>query len=312
MTTWGQPRKRSKTTTTAKRAPAKQAPAISAPTSRRGQASAELREAIQGREHEFAGIGFIAAGVLLGLAIYVNLAGPLGRGVETVVGWLTGLGRFVVPIALIAIGAALVGKGQSMRRFRLAIGWGLLGLSLLGLLHVVRGPDKIMANVETLGRAGGWIGALVGEPLRSLIASGGAIVVLVAACVGGALILTGASLRSMLTHTSKGVGAVAMPIGRRARTAFGNMSTLKSDRQPSGELPMPTVYDAALDDDWDESDKPRKTRVPRQLPPPGPFDDPGLSEQSELELGPGAKRGQWVLPPANILTRSTQQTINKA
>ena len=312
MTTWGSPKKRSKVTTTAKRAPARPAASAASPTSRRGQASAELREAIEGREHEFAGIGFIAAGVLLGLAIYVNLAGPLGRGVETVVGWLTGLGRFVVPIALIAIGAALVGKGQSMRRFRLAIGWGLLGLSLLGLLHVVRGPDKIMADFDTLGRAGGWIGALVGEPLRSLIASGGAIVVLVAACVGGALVLTGASLRSMLSHTSKGVGAVAMPIGRRARTAFGNMSTLKSDRQPSGELPMPTLYDAALDDDdWDEPDKPRKARVPRQLPPPGPF-DPGLTEQSELELGPGAKRGQWVLPPANILTRSTQQTINKA
>ena len=37
-----------------------------------------------------------------------------------------------------------------------------------------------------------------------------------------------------------------------------------------------------------------------------------MAEQSELELGPGAKRGQWVLPPANILTRSAQQTINKA
>ena len=311
MTTWGSPRKRPKTTTTAKRAPAKQPPAAASVTSRRGQASAELREAIEGREHEFAGIGFIAAGVLLGMAIYLNLAGPLGRGVETVVGWLTGLGRFVVPIALVAIGAALVGKGQSMRRFRLAIGWGLLGLSLLGLLHVVRGPDKIMASFDTLGRAGGWIGALVGEPLRSLIASGGAIVVLVATSIGGALVLTGASLRTMLTHTSKGVGAVAMPIGRRARTAFGNMSTLRSDRQPSGELPMPTVYDAALDDDWDQPDKPHKPRAPRQLPPPGTV-DPGLNEQSELELGPGAKRGQWALPPANILTRSTQQTINKA
>ncbi|MBK5333886.1 MAG: DNA translocase FtsK [Ilumatobacteraceae bacterium] len=311
MTTWGSPRKRPKTTTTAKRAPAKQAPAAASVTSRRGQASAELREAIEGREHEFAGIGFIAAGVLLGMAIYLNLAGPLGRGVETVVGWLTGLGRFVVPIALVAIGVALVGKGQSIRRFRLAIGWGLLGLSLLGLLHVVRGPDKIMASFDTLGRAGGWIGALVGEPLRSLIASGGAIVVLVATSIGGALVLTGASLRTMLTHTSKGVGAVAMPIGRRARTAFGNMSTLKSDRQASGELPMPTVYDAALDDDWDEPDKPHKPRAPRQLPPPGTV-DPGLTEQSELELGPGAKRGQWVLPPGNILTRSTQQTINKA
>ncbi|MEP7048221.1 MAG: DNA translocase FtsK [Ilumatobacteraceae bacterium] len=280
--------------------------------SRRGQASAELRQAIEGREHEFAGIGFIAAGILLGLAMYVNLAGPLGRGVETVVGWLTGLGRFVVPVALIAIGAALVGKGQSMRRFRLAIGWGLLGLSLLGLLHVVRGPDKIMADFDTLGKAGGWIGALVGEPLRSLIASSGAIVVLVATGIGGALVLTGASLRTMVSHTGKGVGAVAMPIGRKARTAFGNMSTLKSDRQGvSGEMPMATLYDAALDEDWDEPDKPRKVRTPRQLPPPDAI-DPGLVEQAELELGPGAKRGQWVLPPAQYLTKSAQQTINKA
>jgi DNA segregation ATPase FtsK/SpoIIIE, S-DNA-T family len=312
MTTWGSPKKRSKTTTTAKRAPAKPVPAAALPSSRRGQASAELRQAIEGREHEFAGIGFIAAGVLLGMAIYVNLAGPLGRGVETVVGWLTGLGRFVVPIALVAIGAALVGKGQSMRRFRLAIGWGMLSLSLLGLLHVVRGPEKIMADFDTLGKAGGWIGALVGEPLRSLIASGGAIVVLVATCVGGALVLTGASLRTMVSHTGKGVGAVAMPIGRKARTAFGNMSTLKSDRQgASGELPMPVLYDAALDEDWDAPDKPRKPRQTRPLPPPGAI-DPGLAEQSELELGPGAKRGQWVLPPANYLTKSTQQTINKA
>ncbi len=266
---------------------------------------------MDGREHEFAGIGFIAVGVLLGLAIYLDLAGPLGRGVETVVGWLTGLGRYVVPVALIAIGAALVGKGQSLRRSRLALGWGLLGLSLLGLLHVVRGPEKIMANFDTLGRAGGWIGALVGEPLRSLIASGGAIVVLVAACVGGALILTGASLRTMLSNTGKGVGAVAVPIGRKARTAFGNVSTLKSDRQGSGELPMPTIYDAALDEDWDEPATPRKPKAPRTLPAPGSL-DPGLVEQSELELGPGAQRGQWVLPPANYLNKSTQQTINKA
>jgi S-DNA-T family DNA segregation ATPase FtsK/SpoIIIE len=311
MTTWGQPKKRSKITTT-RRPAAKPTPvADSSVPTRRNKASAEIRQAMEGREHEFTGVGFIAVGVLLGLAIYFDLAGPLGRGVETVVGWLTGLGRFVVPIALIAIGVALVGKGRSLRRFRLAIGWGLLGLSLLGLLHVVRGPGKIMAHFDTLGKAGGFIGALVGEPLRSLIASGGAIVVLVAAGVGGALLLTGGSLRTVLSQTRRGVGLVAMPIGRRARTAFGNVSTLKSDRQASGELPMPTLYDAALDEDWTETTKQRKPKTARPLPPPG-AGDPGLVEQSELELGPGALRGQWVLPPAQYLTRSSLQTINKA
>ena len=267
---------------------------------------------MEGREHEFAGIGFIAVGVLLGMAIYLDLAGPLGRGVETVVGWLTGIGRFIVPIALVAVGVALVRKGRSTHPFRLAIGWGLVGLSVLGLLHIVRGPEKIMAHFDTLGRAGGWIGALVGEPLRNLLASGGAIVVFVAAGIGGALLLTGGSLRSMLSQTGRGVGAVAMPIGRRARVAFGNMSTLKSDRQgASGEITAPVLYDAALDEDWSEPAKQRKPRPPRPLPPPGTI-DPGLAEQSELALGPGAQRGQWVLPPASYLIRSSQQTVNKA
>ena len=310
MTTWGQPKKRSKTTTTRRPAAKPATVADTSTMSRRNKASAELREAMEGREHEFGGIAFIAVGVLLGMAMYVDLAGPLGRGVETVVGWLTGIGRFLVPIALVAIGVALVRKGRSAHPFRLAIGWGLLGLSLLGLLHIVRGPDKIMAHFDTLGRAGGWIGALVGEPLRNLIASGGAIVVFVAAGVGGALLLTGGSLKSLVSHTGRGVGAVAMPIGRRARTAFGNMSTLKSDREGSGEIAAPTLYDAALDDDWSDA-KPRKPRAPRPLPPPGAV-DPGLVEQAELELGPGAERGQWVLPPAQYLIRSSQQMINKA
>jgi hypothetical protein len=144
--------------------------------SRRDQATAELREAVSGREDEFAGIGFILVGVLLGLGIYFDLAGPLGRGVETLVGWFTGLGRFIVPIALVGIGIALVRKGRSGHRFRLGIGWGLASLAILGLLHVVHGPKKIMSDFDTLGRAGGWLGALVAEPLRGLLASGGAIV----------------------------------------------------------------------------------------------------------------------------------------
>ncbi len=313
MTTWGQPKKQpgkgSKTTTTPKRAPGKATAA--APSTRRDQASAELRQAIEGREHEFVGIGLVALGVLIGLAIYLKLAGPLGRAIETVVGWLTGVGRFAVPVALVAAGVALVRAGRSMHRFRLALGWGLLGISALGLLHVWRGPDKIMGSFATLGRAGGWIGALFGEPLRGLIASGGAVVVFVAMFIGGALVLTGASVRSVVAQTGKGVGAVATPIGRRARTVFGNMSTLKSDREASGELPAPRLYDAAQDDDYADTPKARKPRISRTLPPPGAI-DPGLVEQSELELGPGAQRGQWVLPPANSLVKSPQHAVNKA
>ena len=51
--------------------------------------------------------------MLLGLAIYVNLAGPLGRGVETLFGWLAGLGRYAVPVILVAVGVSLVRRGHT-------------------------------------------------------------------------------------------------------------------------------------------------------------------------------------------------------
>jgi len=280
--------------------------------SRRDQASAELREAVSGREDEFAGIGFILVGVLLGMAIYFDLAGPLGRGVETLVGWFTGLGRFIVPIALVGIGGALVHKGRSGRRFRLAVGWGLASLAVLGLLHVVRGPAKIMSDFDTLGRAGGWLGALVAEPLRGLLASGGAVAVLAAVFLGAVLLVTGASARTLFSQVGYGVGAVARPVGRKARKVFGDMATLKSDREShaaTGELPAPQLYDLADDDEWaGEPAKPMRPRSPRGVPalPAGP------TEQEVLDLGPGAKAGQWSLPPLSYLPRSAAQTINKA
>ena len=49
---------------------------------------------------ELIGLGLIGAAVLLGLAFYVDLAGPIGRGVETLFGWFFGLGRIAVPVVL--------------------------------------------------------------------------------------------------------------------------------------------------------------------------------------------------------------------
>ena len=277
-----------------------------------------MREAVSGREDEFIGIGFIVVGVLLGLGIYFNLAGPLGRGIETLVGWFTGLGRFMVPVALVAIGIALVRKGRSGNRFRLGIGWGLASLSVLGLLHVVRGPEKIMSDFDTLGRAGGWLGALVGEPLRSLAGDAGAIVLLAAVFLGAVLLLTGASLKTASGQTAHGVAAIAAPIGRKVKQMFGDIATLKSDRhvagEGTGELPAPQLYNFADDDEWGAPDlngagsKTKRPRSPRGVPelPTGP------GEQEVLDLGPGAQAGQWALPPLSYLPRSAAQTINKA
>jgi S-DNA-T family DNA segregation ATPase FtsK/SpoIIIE len=288
-----------------------------------GAASADIREAIGGREHEFAGVGLIVAGILIGLAVYFDVAGPLGRGIETLIGWFTGLGRFVVPIALIGAGAALVHRGRSDNRPRLVLGYFLAALSILGLLHVVRGPEKLMADFDAFGTAGGWFGALIGEPMRNLIADAGAIVVFVALFLLGVLLITGSTIRQLMSQTGRSAAAVATPLGKVARTArdkFGDIATLRSERDGAEPLDpydedlseaRPSLYDADADDDWSDVAPKSKPKRKAKAVEPVVYDG-GDGEQAELELGPGAARGAWVLPPANYLNRTENQTINKA
>jgi DNA segregation ATPase FtsK/SpoIIIE, S-DNA-T family len=274
-------------------------------------ATSELRGAVAGRENEFVGLGLIAVGLLLGLGVYLNLAGPLGRGIETVAGWMTGLGRYIVPVGLVGIGAALVHRDRSAHRVRLTLGWGLGAVSLLGILHIVRGPDSITASGDELARAGGFLGALVGEPFRSLIADAGALVVLFALLIGAVLLVTGSSLKQMIDSTGRGMGAVAVPLGkaaRKARDKIGDISTLKSERETGElELPPPSLYDVEQDEDWAPPPPPKRKRSTKST---GPL-EPIVGEQDELDLGPGAQRGAWVLPPLSHLMRSTNQAIDK-
>jgi S-DNA-T family DNA segregation ATPase FtsK/SpoIIIE len=335
MSTWGGSKKpRGRPTQRARTAPASKSTDKSAgksagrssrdvcdatPPGRPGHSdnSSELRSAVAGREHEFIGVVLIAVGALLALAIYFNLAGPLGRGVETFVGWFFGLARFVLPAALIASGIALVKQGQSSSVRRLLIGWGLISLASLGLLHVFRPPSPL-TDLDEVGEAGGWIGVAVGGPLRALVASAGAAVVLSAVLLGGVLLVTSTSLRTMAAQTGRGVGTVARPLGRAAKRAISDLSTLNSDRERSdttddwdgyigdvpGEPGSTALYDGAADDDAlftePTSTAPKKRRKSKSA-----------ANQAALPID-GDQVGEWVLPPLGHLVQAGEQAVNMA
>jgi DNA segregation ATPase FtsK/SpoIIIE, S-DNA-T family len=316
MPTWGQP---SRSSRTSRSTPPRSQPA---PSSGRAKTAAtkqvdpprpdarEPRRELGGRELEFAGIACVAVGVLLALAVYFGVAGPVGRGIAALLGWVVGIGRYLVPVALVGVGAALIHKGRSANPARLVVGWVVVSAAVLGLIHVASVPASGPDRFDDLSDAGGVIGLVLGEPLRALIADAGAVVVLVAVFVLGMLLITGASLKTAVTNTGKGAAAVAKPLGRKARQVIGDLGTLKSEREPSGEIAQPpSLYDAAAEGDFpDPAPKPKRSRSSRA----GGDDLPaGPGEQAELELGPGAQAGKWVLPPAAFLTRSTQTAINQ-
>jgi S-DNA-T family DNA segregation ATPase FtsK/SpoIIIE len=313
-------------------------------TKRRDGTPTELRRAVAGQEHEYIGIALIGIGVLIGLAVYFDLAGPLGRGVETFIGWFLGLGRYVLPVVLVSGGVALVKSGRSSSPTRLVIGWGLVIAAVLGFLHVVRTPESF-TDLDGLGRAGGWAGALVGQPLESLAATAGAVVVLLAVLVGGALLITQTSLRTMAERTGRGVGAVARPLGQATRRALSDLSTLSSERAERGDRtdddaaggartgkrtrrqhgrsatpggvpgdpltpPMPPpLYDGASDDV--SIFRPPTGEPAGSTPKKKRTSSKPTGEQPALPID-GTQVGDWVLPPLSHLKQAGQQAVNMA
>ena len=290
---------------------------LTPPESRGGNDQAGSRHRLIHNRDELIGVIVIFVGILLGLAIYFDLAGPLGRGIDTVLAWFCGLGRYLIPLLLGAVGVAFIARHRSSSLQRLLIGWGMILLAVLGILHLAWGSDGFGVDTSAYGGGGGIFGAIVAEPLSAIVATAGASVVLLLVAIGGALLITSTSLRTMAQRTGRGVVQVAGPIGRATRRAVAELSSLSSERRARAEE----------DDDGDE----RAPAVGRTTPELYDFaaegDDPAVAERGRRDepRAPRAKAsakraaspvattpGEWVLPDASALVRSAKHTVNRS
>jgi S-DNA-T family DNA segregation ATPase FtsK/SpoIIIE len=306
-----------------------------------------VKAAVNGRENEFIGIAVVVLAVLAALAIYLDIAGPLGDAIDTALGWFVGLGRFLLPPAFLALGIALIRRNESEHRLRIGVGSAAIVLAVLGLLHIARGAGQMTASVDALKPAGGWIGAIVGQPLRSLLSAVGAVVVLLAFALGGLLVATGMSLPLLMKRLNGSINTVTQPAGRAAKRVVSEISTLSSEKEAADQLevhlydddrdgdaysnelapvdnshvpefdpgaPRPTLYDFAEDQPM-----PKKRATAKREPVEEPVvREPVVSapaaeaSSDELALGPSARRGNWNLPPGSLLANTPTQAVNRA
>ena len=295
----------------------------------------EVRQAISGRESELAAIALFVLGLLIGLAVYVKLAGPVGRGADTALGAVIGMGRYLLPVVVVAIGVALLRDDHAPGRAKLSLGWGGLGVAVLGIVHIARGPEGYV-GVDELGGAGGWIGALFGQTLRALLGPIGAVLVLVAIGLAASLLITRLSLRDVAARMRELFGSASERLGAGLRVAADDLSTLRSDRAATddgasepipgaliepGFAPMipaePTVDEVGdagdSADDAEDQVAPAAKRRPRRAPEPVEEADPTRPPvQASLDVKTSTPRGDWKLPPASMLVRTGAQSIDEA
>ena len=282
--------------------------------------TATTRDRAGGRDREVVAIASIVVGVLIALALWFDLAGPLGRGLSTFLGWFVGRGRFALPVLLIA-GGILLWRQSGQRRPRNDIGAGVVVVVLLSLVDLIWRPAE-PTSPSALVDSGGAIGALVGEPLASLAGVAGAVLILLAAGVVATSLAIDMPLRTMVRAGVRGSVIVARPIGRWGRRAVSDLATLRSERDeydgddhvvdvdtttatPAGHsvggdpLVAPQLYDFAADDDPPPA--PASKKPARRPKPARPAPAPDVASVAS---------GSWSLPPLALLEQVGAQAVD--
>jgi S-DNA-T family DNA segregation ATPase FtsK/SpoIIIE len=208
---------------------------------------------------EVAGVVTLAAAVFASVSLLsfhygqtkVNLAGPVGYGLSSVLMQAFGLAVYLLPVMLAALGTRLFrSRVDDLSLARVAAALALL-LSVSVMLALVLHRNEVV-------HAGGWVGGFLGTLLRDACGTVGAYVVAAAFLLLAVMLTTGSSLHA---------GAGALVAGarqrverrreRRAQTAAAVPPTANRRRALSAESAGPVIV---LGDDVEVPAAPRARR----------------------------------------------------
>jgi DNA segregation ATPase FtsK/SpoIIIE, S-DNA-T family len=136
------------------------------------------------------GIALVLLGVLTGLGVYGDAAGPVGGFLAAAVLGLFGLAGYVVPVMIAWFGLLVVVDRPSPDIGRIAVGCGFLTFGVLAALHLFGGAPHPEQGVTALWSAGGLLGWAIAHPLTLAVSEWGTAAVIVAVLVLGLLIVT--------------------------------------------------------------------------------------------------------------------------
>ncbi len=303
----------SKGSTGAKGARRRAAPAPPAPT--RGRAP------LAGHGQDLAGLGLVALGLLSALAVFWDLAGPAGRALRDGAASAFGAGRYAVPVVLLTAGGLVMWRRPLSGAARLGGGLAAVVVTGCGLLHLARGGPEWGGGADAAAAAGGALGLVAAEPLRSVVGPWGAGLVLATVLTAAALVVARTTARDAMGRAGGAARAgwrLLADAGRLSRERRGDEDAPPAapERAPARArsaapaVPVtPPVAEAA----------PVVTVPPPPEPDPEPPvpattvhvpTEPQKADQLAIELGPAAQPGAWKLPPLALLKRGAVQRID--
>ncbi len=240
---------------------------------------------------ELAGLGLAAIGVFLGACLYGSWnGGTAGAWLARNAHHLLGAAVYVLPIALVAVGALMLARSSlvDFRPFRLGLLATALGLGLV------------------LGRGhGGWYGRAIDATLGRAIGTTGMAVLGVFTLLAGILLLTGASAGAILRRSHHAVRVAGRSARQRLErpTPEPSNTVLQSPERQPDPGPPPVLVDA-VQDYPDIVSSEENAYEPEPLLVALHEDEPAEETQGSLFETADAPPPEYRLPDRTILRKS--------
>ncbi|MFT3900239.1 MAG: DNA translocase FtsK 4TM domain-containing protein [Gordonia sp. (in: high G+C Gram-positive bacteria)] len=274
----------------------------------------------------------LVLGSALAAAVWFRVADPVGPMFDGLIRAAVGVGAYAVPVFLLAAALVLMRHpANPPRRPRLFVGFALVAMSILGLVHLILGQP---VDVDGRSGAGGFLGYAAGTPLSSGITVWLAVPLLVLIGLGGGVLMSRHSFRDLFDAARGYLG-----IG----TGVGSYGVVGADDFADGEyedydeydeyedydeyddgyadtvgydaespVGVPAAWDdEAVDDGYDAGYAPAPRRAPTphdNYPPDGaaarmpapvdPLDDPDFANQATMAIGDEVTEPIGTVAPA--------------
>lgn len=304
-----------------------QARSRAAPARTRGGGS--RRAAPEHQHPELIGLALLALGLFLAVVLWLSWDGGIvGRLADDGLRILVGGAAILVPAGLLTVGGLLVARSRlvDLRPFR--TGLLVLGLSLLlafggGCFGLGPGsPPKGSLDPDVVREHGGVLGGALYIVLGKLLGDTGYAILALFGLVAGGLLVTGASLGTLLRHSARAGERAARHTARAARrtveavqSASVALPATRRSAPVDGVVQYGDVIGAAepaaapvlvdqLERDPEQSESGEGGAIPALLLEEPPAVPPARDDTQERLFEPPATAGDYRLPDAAVLRRS--------
>ena len=147
------------------------------------------------------GLLYLSLAIVVAAVIWFDVAGFVSGVVTSVVTGAVGVFDVLAPVALLVIAIQTLRHpdAPSQKKGRLTIGWTLLSLSVMGIVHINRGNPIPSSGAGAMREASGWVGWAITAPFVSAAGTIVTVLLLLVVAFFSVLIITATPVNTIPT-----------------------------------------------------------------------------------------------------------------